>query len=283
MMRALEGSLKRLRTDRIDIYFNHAVNDVDRMKNEAWYSFTDKAKAQGKIRFTGVSGHAGRLIEVLDYVVDNDLVDVILCAYNFGADPAFYERLLSRTDMIAVQPELPRVLEKAKKKDIGIVAMKTLRGARLNDMRPFEKGGATFAQAAFRWTLSSPHVDALVISMKDKAMVDEYLGASGAPAPSAAELDLLEDYLLGSRDGYCEHGCDACHTACPSGVTVSEVLRTRMYATDYGDLAYAREDYAKLGRGAAACAGCAVQSCVGACPGGLRVSELTRQAHRLLG
>src|SRR5262249_39771148 len=31
-MRALEGSLRRLRTDHVDVYFNHAVNDVARMK-----------------------------------------------------------------------------------------------------------------------------------------------------------------------------------------------------------------------------------------------------------
>src|SRR5512145_1152968 len=51
MMRALEGSLKRLGTDRVDIYFNHAVNDVDRMQNQEWFEFTELAKRQGKIRF----------------------------------------------------------------------------------------------------------------------------------------------------------------------------------------------------------------------------------------
>ncbi len=28
LMKSLDGSLKRLRTDRIDVYFNHAVNDL---------------------------------------------------------------------------------------------------------------------------------------------------------------------------------------------------------------------------------------------------------------
>ena len=36
------------------------------------------------------------------------------------------------------------MLAKAKQKDIGIVAMKMLMGAKLNDMRPYENGGATF-------------------------------------------------------------------------------------------------------------------------------------------
>src|SRR5262249_51523732 len=155
MMRSLEQSLRRLRTDYIDVYFNHAVNDVDRMKNPEWREFTAQAKQQGKIRFVGMSGHAGRLVECLDHVVDTNSVDVVLVAFNFGQDPAFLQQFTRSFDFVARQPDLPRVLQKAKAKGIGVVAMKTLMGARLNDMRPFEKGGATFAQAAFRWVLST--------------------------------------------------------------------------------------------------------------------------------
>jgi predicted aldo/keto reductase-like oxidoreductase len=283
LMKALEGSLRRLRTDHVDIYFNHAVNDVARLRNDEWYAFAEQAKKQGKLRFTGMSGHAGRLAECMEQAIDDELVDVILCAYNFGQDPAFYERFVSRLDFVAVQPGLPKVLKKAKEKGVGIVAMKTLRGARLNDMRRYERGGATYSQAAFRWVLSNPDVDALVISMTSPDQVDEFVAASGGPAPRGAELDLLEDFLLSSQDGYCEHGCEACHTGCPHGVVVNEVLRTRMYATDYADLDYAREEYARLGAGALACASCSSQECTALCPSRLEVAALTRSAHRMLG
>ena len=63
--------------------------------------------------------------------------------------------------------------------------MKTLMGARLNDMRPYESEGATFAQAAFRWVLASGKVDALLISMTGKEEIDEYVAASGEPALAA--------------------------------------------------------------------------------------------------
>src|SRR5215471_19852883 len=55
MMRALEGSLRRLQTDYVDVYFNHAVNDLERLKNPEWYTFVEAAKRQGKIRFSGIS------------------------------------------------------------------------------------------------------------------------------------------------------------------------------------------------------------------------------------
>ena len=67
IMRALEGSLRRLKTDYLDVYFNHAVNDVGRMRNEEWWEFTRIAKEQGKIRFRGMSGHGSRLVPCLDY------------------------------------------------------------------------------------------------------------------------------------------------------------------------------------------------------------------------
>src|SRR2546430_3346522 len=165
LMATLEGSLRRLHTDYVDVYFNHAVNDVRRLQNPEWHEFTERAKQQGKIRATGMSGHAGHLIECLDYALETGSVDAILVAHNFGQDPAFYQRFIRSFDFIARQPDLPRVLRHAKAKGVGVVAMKTLMGARLNDMRPFEKGGATFAQAAFRWVLSNPDVDGLIISM----------------------------------------------------------------------------------------------------------------------
>jgi predicted aldo/keto reductase-like oxidoreductase len=282
LMGALEGSLRRLRTDRIDIYFNHAVNDVARLQNEEWFAFAEAAKRQGKIRFTGMSGHGGNLVECIDYAVGNDLVDVLLVGYNFGQDPAFYQRFLRSFDFVAPQVGLPDALDRARRKDIGVIAMKTLRGARLNDMRPFEYGGATTAQAAFRWTLRGGHVDALIVSMTSKDQIDEYVAASGAAAPTSAELDWLDRYLASAPEGYCEHGCKLCESGCPEGVEIAEVLRTRMYARDYGDRRLAREDYAKLEADASPCVDCTAP-CSGACPSGIDIGRLTRQTHRELG
>jgi aryl-alcohol dehydrogenase-like predicted oxidoreductase len=90
IMQALDGSLRRLQTDYVDVYFNHAVNEIARLKNPEWYEFVDAAKKQGKIRFAGMSGHAGHLTDCLDYAIDTGKFDVILCAYNFGQDLRFY-------------------------------------------------------------------------------------------------------------------------------------------------------------------------------------------------
>ena len=283
IMASLEDSLRRLQTDYVDIYFNHSVNDVDRLRNEEWLEFCELAKRQGKIRFRGVSGHGSQLAACIDYAIDNDMADVILVAYNFAQDPDFYDKLRHVFHWSAIQPELPRLLEQAKKKDVGVLAMKTLMGARLNDMRPYERPGATFSHAAFRWVLSSPNVDALLISMSDRDDIDEYVSASGSVANNVYDRQLLERYAFMRAGKYCLPGCNACVNACPKKVEIAEVLRTRMYDVDYGDRLLARYEYAALADGATACVDCATRECMGACPIGVPIAEFTRDALERLG
>ncbi len=281
MMRALEGSLRRLRTDHVDVYFNHAVNDLARAQNPEWPEFNALAKKQGKIRWSGISGHGGRLAECLGYTLEHDLCDVWLVAHNFGQDPAFYEKLVRGFDFVALQPDLPALMKRARDKGVGVIAMKTLMGGRLNDLREWEHGGATYAQAAFRWVLASGHADALVVSMNSRETIDEYVVASGQARNRASDLRLLERYAELNGRTHCQHGCRACESSCPAGVTVSEVLRTRMYDVDYGDLRLARDEYRSVERNAAACLSCADTPCLGACPIGIPIPSFTRDAARL--
>jgi len=282
LMAALEGSLKRLRTDRIDVYLNHAVNDVARLRNPEWPEFVSRAKQAGKIRFTGMSGHGGHLVECLEHAFETDQVDVVLVGYNFGQDPGFLANLTKSLDFVAVQPELPRALEKAKAKQVGVVAMKTLRGARLNDMRPFEREGATFAQAAFRWTLSSANVDALVVTMTSVEQVDEYVAASGGGAPTRADLALLARYEAAHGATQCRYGCGDCAGACPRGVSLPDVLRARMYAEDYGAPELAQAQFWSAGGASAPCLSCTHHACTGACPHGLDVATLATRGYRAM-
>lgn len=283
LMAKLEKSLRRLRTDRIDIYYNHAVNDLERLRNPEWFEFVTRAKQQGKIRFSGVSGHGGHLVEVLHAALDEKLVDVILAAHNFGQDPAFYEKFTKGFDLVAKQPGLPEVMKKAQQQGVGFIAMKTRMGARLNDMTPWSKGEATAAQAAFRWVLAGDYVDSLVVTMKSKQQVDEFLVASGSGAPTSADIRELDRHLANRGGDYCRHGCDSCESSCPEGVAISEVLRTRMYASHYRDEELARASYARIGANAAACADCSHQACAKACPFDLDIPALTRTTPRIIG
>jgi ferredoxin len=161
--------------------------------------------------------------------------------------------------------------------------MKTLRGARLNDMRPYETGGATFSQAALRWVLASGLADALVVTMQSNDAVDEFLGASGWTRSARGDHALLARYEAMNGASQCRYGCSDCSSACPNGAPIADLLRARMYAEDYGDPALARSALAAAGPNAAACLGCSDQRCLGACPHGIPIAELATRAARLAG
>ena len=91
-------------------------------------------------------------------------------------------------------------------------------------------------------------------------------------------MSLLARYAYMQDAQYCRHGCALCEGACPEGVDIAEVLRTRMYDVDYGDRELAKADYARLGGGAAACLTCAHQACQNACPYGIPIPTFTRDA-----
>jgi predicted aldo/keto reductase-like oxidoreductase len=283
IMGSLEGSLRRLETDYLDIYYNHAVNDIARVRNDEWYEFCSRAKQKGKIRFSGMSGHGKRLVSCLEHVIEEGAVDVILTAYNFGQDPSFLSRLKQSLHFSYVQPGLRPILEKAHNKGIGVVAMKTLMGARRSDMKPYERGGDTFSQSAFRWVLSNAHVHSLIVSMTSREEIDEYIGASGSRDVTEAEIGLLKIYMERNGQKFCQPGCNQCMHSCPYGVEISEVLRTRMYLVDYKDPELARTDYAGLENNSGLCGTCTGDPCRNACPVRIPIQDWLKEAAQALG
>jgi hypothetical protein len=282
-MSKLEASLRRLRTDHVDIFLNHAVNDVERLKNPEWFEFASLAKQQGKIRFSGMSGHGGKLQECIEYALDHDLVDVILSSHNFGSDPKFYERFTKTLDWVANQAGIQRLFKKAHDKGVGVIAMKTQMGAKLNDLSAYEVQGASFQEASLRWVLSDPNVDAAIISMTSTEVADSYMRASGKRGLRTSDIQILERYVRNHSADYCRAGCSACESACPLGVPIADVLRQRMYAKSYGNLPLARSGYAALDSDASPCLSCSGKPCENACEFGLDISALTRETAALLG
>jgi len=130
--------------------------------------------------------------------------------------------------------------------------------------------------------LSNRNVDALIVSMTGRDLIDEYLGASASRVVRAEDLPLLGRYARLNGASYCKHACNACEGACPAGVAISDVMRTRMYAVDYGDLRMARDEYAIIATNAQACLTCTAKPCASACPHGLKIDALTAPTHRFL-
>jgi predicted aldo/keto reductase-like oxidoreductase len=118
--------------------------------------------------------------------------------------------------------------------------------------------------------------------MTSREQIDEFLGASGSGAATTADLALLRRYAHLNGTTYCRQACNDCEGACPYGVPIADVLRTRMYATDYRDLDLATREYRALAVNASACLGCSGEPCAKACTHGLAIDELCAPTHRML-
>ena len=152
---------------------------------------------------------------------------------------------------VAINPRLPEVLKKARNKGVGIIAMKTLAGSRLNDMRPYEDKNLTYSQSAISWALNSGYPDAAILSMTSKSLVDEL---TSIPSNKYSKIDhhkLLKKYYLLNKDNTCPPGCDICRNACPYGVDITDVMRSKMYALDYHNASKALNTYAEVTTNAA--------------------------------
>jgi uncharacterized protein len=265
----LDESLRRLRTDHVDIVLNHEVGrpsdgeGVDRLKNPEMLEAFATAKKAGKVRFLGASGHDGDLMNVMRYAASAPEFDVLLCRYSF-----------------LDYPEQQKVIEEAHRLGVGVIAMKTLAGAKGADLDRFRDRQLSFKQAALRWVLANAQVAGLIISMASRRQVDEYAAAPGAL--SAADHAVLEEYASLFSDQVCRF-CNACESSCPEQVRIADILRFSMYYHEYGQQERATTSYARLlaAERAAHCANCAGM-CADACGYDLPVKSLLLRADAAL-
>jgi aryl-alcohol dehydrogenase-like predicted oxidoreductase len=263
-MGLVEASLRRLGTDFVDLVHVHSCDEIERLLDANMHEAFDRLREQGKARFLGFSSHTPNLLRVADAAISSGRFDVMMLAYHHG-----------------IWPELGATIGRARREaDMGVVAMKTLKGARQHGLAGFREQADAYSQAALKWVLSNPDVSCAVISFFEFQHVDEYLRASGAYL-TPGDTSLLEDYDRQIAGSYCMPHCGACLDRCPAELPIHDVLRYRMYFEDYGDQKQALRLYGALGRSAAACATCPAP-CAGACPVGIPIRERMMGAHELL-
>ena len=117
----LEGSLKRLKCDYLDLWQVHSIStpdDVDeRIQNEVLEIF-EKAKSEGKVKHIGFTGHQNPFAhkQMLDKTAKNDIFETIQMPINV-IDSHFHSFIKN-------------VLPIAVERNFGILAMKTLSDGR---------------------------------------------------------------------------------------------------------------------------------------------------------
>lgn len=200
----LEDSLRRLQTDRIDLWQFHGIQWDDdpeliyHPENGALKAALD-AKAQGKIRYIGFTGHKHPKyhLAMLEGGFEWDTVQMPLNVLD-----AHY---------LSFQHQ---VMPKAKQRDVGIIGMKGLAAQNGIIVREF----GISPEMARRYTLSLP-VSSLVcgIQSRDNLMQDIQISREFQPVTEAEIRDLLAQTRAEAADGQLEaykvgnYGCDWYH------------------------------------------------------------------------
>ena len=266
-LRDLDKSLNELQTDHVDIWYLHDKRTPADITEELMEA-QRIAKQQGKIRFAGISNHAGHK-ELLPAVVRAKHFDVLLTSYNFT---------MGQT----IDAELKLVHDAG----IGIVGMKVMAGG--GRVMPFypttEETRATLKKpgavlASLKWVLRNPNIDTVIPSIVDMDQLEENLTAMTTPWRSSDEK-LLAECLNQIQPSYCRM-CGTCEGSCPQGLPVSDLLRYAMYAEGYGNFNLGRENFLQLPEAirSVRCGDC--DKCSVRCPNGVKVPARLSRAQEL--
>ena len=260
----LDKSLQEIGTDHLDIWYLHAKSKPEHL-TDGLLEAQNIAKSQGKIRFAGVSTHAGQP-ELLPAVIAKKHFDVVLTSYNFTMDPG-----------------MDPLIQQVRQAGIGIVAMKVMAGGfrRIKDNDPnygvFKRDGAMLSM--LKWVLRNKNVDTTIPSITDLDQLDQNLKAMSEPFASGDEK-LLKARLEMLTPLYCRM-CGACEGKCSKGLPVADLIRYVSYADGYGEFAMAREQFLKMPENLRTvrcgdCDDCSIQ-----CPNGVRVFDRVSRAQEL--
>jgi len=167
---SLEGSLKRLQTDHVDLMMcPHACSSPAEVQIHEIYEAFELLRKQGKVRYLGVSAH-------------NDPAGVLKAAI----ETRVYSLAMVACNILNWHYVAP-VVEEAYKQDFGVIAMKTAQVVfqpdrsttpvpeRAQLLEQTIPGDMNLHQKAYRFVLNNPHVSAVISQMENEKQVRENL------------------------------------------------------------------------------------------------------------
>lgn len=302
--------LERLQTDYLDCLMIHMIPTIDQVTHEGYHDAIRELKAEGKVRFTGLSNHgiehrmSGFVKDPMDQIIlaaaEDGRFDVVLFTYNF-IQREKGERVLQfcheknmgatlmKTDPVRTYTDLDQMYERMREKGRVTEAAEKILGEyreRAKKGREFAKkyglsGDKEVRSAAIKFCLSHPDVHSVCPSINTHEDLEFYASLSGGKL-EPIEKGMLADYRSFSGNLYCRHACGECEPHCPHGVPVNTIMRYQHYFMGHGWEKKAMEKYAALGRtNAAVCTNCEGH-CEAACPFGVPIQGLLMAAHHTL-
>ena len=247
----LQGSLKRLNTEYIDLYQGmHSLGEHAKLTlSDDVKAWVQSAKERKLIRFFGFSTHKN-IVQNLTAAARLDWIDVVMTAYNF--------RLMQ-------DAKLQDAIEACYQAGIGIVAMKAV-ALTVKERKKIEKGekkgetekdrdifrhflerGFTEEQAKIKYVLEDERISSVCVGMNNVALLTVNAAAALDKTKfTRADRKVFERYAHATCSSYCAGCAYICDAVFPDTPYVSEVMRYLMYYNSYGDEDMAKELFARI-------------------------------------
>lgn len=241
----LDESLRLMKTEYIDIYQFHCVNQVYRPGDgTGMYECMQKALEEGKIRHIGVTAHK---IQVAYELVESGLYETIQYPFSY----------------LASEKEI-ELVQLAKERNVGFIAMKGLAGGLINNSRAAMAFMTQFDNVVPIW------------GIQKMSELNEWLGyMSDTPNMDSDITDFISKEQAELKGDFCR-GCGYC-MPCPVGITINQCARTSLMIRRAPSANLLDENTQKEMKKIESCINC--RQCVAKCPYNLDTPELLRKNY----
>lgn len=267
----MEGFMPDLKTDYLDMFFMHSVNDPSLLEPE-YIKMSQELKKQGKIHHFGFSCHQNRVVELMNKAagLGSGAIDCIMFRYNFSM----------YGDM-----ELNKAIDACKKAGIGLIAMKTQASVPEDQEHVMKFRGENFTlpQAKLKAVWADDRIDSAVSEMTNTQQLRENTEAAMSNVQlSMNEFQELNRYAALTSHNRCQ-GCDEiCESRVEGDLKIADQLRFLMYAECYGKPELARELYHGLTPAERAYREVDLRAAAEACPQRIDIAKRLRDAETVL-
>ena len=248
----IKKSLTTLGVEYIDLYQLHNIKQQSELnevlKPDGALAALKEAKEEGFIKHIGITGH-----------IKNILVEALDCEDFETVQFPFNAVEVSESNVL---------MEVARQKDLGVIAMKPLAG-----------GALQYTELALRYLLEHP-VSAVIPGMDSLDQVFQNVLVGNNPESlSDNERKTLGDEVEKLGGSFCRR-CEYCQP-CPQEVSIPTVFLLDGYFTRYHLQCWAKERYQGLSVKADQCIQCG--ECEDKCPYHLPIRQMLREASVRLG
>jgi len=241
----LNRSLTLLKTDHIDIYQFHNPDFCPQPNDgSGLYEAMLAAKAQGKIRFIGLTNHR---LHIAKEAIESGLYDTIQFPFSY---------LASKEDEALVRL--------AKEKNIGFICMKALSG-----------GLITRSDAAYAYLAQFDHVLPIWGIQREREL-DEFIAYQSQSPKMTDEIKKLIAHDREQLAGEFCRGCGYC-MPCPMGIEINTCARMSLLLRRAPSSTWLQEKWQKEMAKIDTCLHCG--KCMSKCPYHLNTPELLKKNY----